>query len=165
MRGGPGGGGGMGMGMGMARGRGGMLNAPRGPAGMRSRDKENFSRSRRGDTPSRDKRDRRRDNEREVKTTMTDFRIVGIEMKELGWSWGLVGEAANVKEEKVDAEEVEKPEGAETETPRADKGETASGDKVAPSEEVKNEADIKTEEASEEKVGGKRKAQSPDGGE
>lgn len=26
-----------------------------------------------------------------VKTTMTDFRIVGIEIKELGWTWGMVG--------------------------------------------------------------------------
>lgn len=56
-----------------------------------------------------------------VKTTMTDFRIVGIEIKELGWTWGLIGAEAmdQVPEEKeetkgkpsAEAEQVVKTEG------------------------------------------------------
>ena len=52
------------------------------------------------DRGDREKRRREREADRDLKTTMTDFRIVGIEVKELGWTWGLVGdEARKLKDE------------------------------------------------------------------
>ena len=46
---------------------------------------------------------------------MTDFRIVGIEIKDIGWSWGVLGDdedgpgAVNVKTETVDVKQEEVP--------------------------------------------------------
>ncbi|WVQ86280.1 hypothetical protein IAT38_008448 [Cryptococcus sp. DSM 104549] len=79
---------------------GGMMNAPRGPAGMRRQqgqlplqDAAANARQRGvagvGAVKSGEKEKKKKD--KEVKATMTDFRIVGIEMKELGWSWGIIG--------------------------------------------------------------------------
>lgn len=110
---------------------------------------------------------------------MTDFRIVGIEIKELDWTWGLTGEEANNVEKDEQEEAVEKKEAEDAvdheveekaEEGAKEKAEETSEDQVLdqtkPAEEdvsVKVEVGVKTEEA-EEKVGGKRKAQSPDGG-
>jgi 20S proteasome subunit alpha 6 len=96
------------------RGRGGMvMNAPRGPSHMR-RERQDHQRQRStrsevspGKKDSR--KDKKKEKEKEAKTTLTDFRIVGIEMKELGWKWGLVGDEAmnQAEEEEVKAEKVE----------------------------------------------------------
>jgi len=86
------------------------MNAPRGPSHMRrERQESQRQRSAKEQSPSkRDKKDKKKEKEKDsAKTTLTDFRIVGIEMKELGWSWGLVGEEAmnQVEEEEKVAEE------------------------------------------------------------
>ncbi|WVR08791.1 hypothetical protein IAU60_005849 [Kwoniella sp. DSM 27419] len=88
------------------RGRGGSagpLGAPRGPSGMRRPD------ARASLPPKRDlTKDKPKDRKREsdLKTTMTDFRIVGIELKGLRWSWGKVG----VEDEEAEVEETAKAE-------------------------------------------------------
>ncbi|KAK8850740.1 hypothetical protein IAR55_004660 [Kwoniella newhampshirensis] len=83
---------------GAGAGRGGLLNVPRGPAGMRrgglaGSDRSSLPPTRRGEIVKQEKekeRDKKR-KEKEAKSTMMDFRIVGVEVKELGWSWGLIG--------------------------------------------------------------------------
>ena len=85
------------------------MNAPRGPSHMRrERQESQRQRSAKEQSPSKsDKKDKKKEKEKDsAKTTLTDFRIVGIEMKELGWSWGLVGEEAmnQVEEEEKVAE-------------------------------------------------------------
>ena len=89
-------------------GRGGaVVNAPRGPSGMRGRNDRDRSqqprRDERKDTKEKDRK--KKDKEKEAKTTMTDFRIVGIEIKDLGWSWGLTnGETRSLRVCVVEAE-------------------------------------------------------------
>jgi 20S proteasome subunit alpha 6 len=107
-----------------------VMNAPRGPSHMRrERQESQRQRSAKEQSPSkRDKKDKKKEKERDnAKTTLTDFRIVGIEMKELGWSWGLVGEEAmnQVEEEEKVVEEESK---------------------------VAGDGDVKTEEAAQEDV-------------
>jgi 20S proteasome subunit alpha 6 len=90
------------------RGRGGSSSVPRGPAGMRRPDlpRPPVSVSRDKDKERSKRRKDRAD--KEWKTTMTDFRIVGIEMKDLGWKWGLTGdEIKEDVEEEVKEELVE----------------------------------------------------------
>jgi 20S proteasome subunit alpha 6 len=107
-----------------------VMNAPRGPSHMRrERQESQRQRSAKEQSPSkRDKKDKKKEKEKDnAKTTLTDFRIVGIEMKELGWSWGLVGEEAmnQVEEEEKVLEDEAK---------------------------VAGDGDIKTEEAGQEEV-------------
>lgn len=78
----------------------------------------------------------------EIKTTMTDFRIVGIEIRELGWSWGLV-------DEKVELEGTEP----------AVKEDSVNEEKAV---EVKCEPVDEIADVVEEKRGEKRKAKTPD---
>jgi hypothetical protein len=66
---------------------------------------------------------------------MTDFRIVGIEVKELGWSWGLVGEHV------VDEVKVEEVKEVEAE-PKADP-------EVKAEPEAEAETKVKTEKEAE----------------
>jgi len=133
----------------------------------------------------RKRKDKERDRvrEKEEKITMTDFRIVGIEVKGLDWAWGLVGgEIEDVKDE-VKEEKAEEAESTET------KVETQDGDEAAlksedqgveeagqePKEEGVNGGEPKTEdgedvdalkseaaETLEEKRGEKRKAKTPE---
>jgi hypothetical protein len=81
--------------------------------------------------------------EREERITMTDFRIVGIEVKGLDWTWGLIGgeqpedkqkDEEKAKMEKGDEESESKTEATET---------TANGDAAEPTAaaEVKDEAE------------------------
>ncbi|TYJ56549.1 hypothetical protein B9479_002796 [Cryptococcus floricola] len=100
------------------RGRGGMMNAPRGPATMRRPD-GSFAPSAfsKGVAPGAgknvfDKRGNKKlggavQGKDTVKATMTDWRIVGIEMKGLGWAWGIVdGQKAEAESEvKVEGQE------------------------------------------------------------
>lgn len=166
----------------------GMANAPKGPSGMRRSDllprHPNAHHHREIDRKRKEK-EREREKEKEAKTTMTDFRIVGIEMKCLGWSWGDVNgqtaesESANdvkevgsgpeveVKVEDVKGEEAEaEPEaevGASSETVEKEEGGGVGEPGVKTEDvEVKNEPDSETVE---EKRGAKRKAKSPEGGE
>lgn len=96
-----------------------VMNAPRGPSHMR-RERNNDHRERDRDRSRRvdaspSKRDRKEPNnstannkkKENVKTTMTDFRIVGIEIKELGWTWGLTGSEA-MNQAPIDVKEGEK---------------------------------------------------------
>ncbi|OCF35975.1 hypothetical protein I316_02470 [Kwoniella heveanensis BCC8398] len=82
------------------RGRGGgPMNAPRGPSGMRRPDTRSSLPPKKD--PGKEKvKDKKR--EVELRTTMTDFRIVGIEVKEIGWSWGKINghDEVEVKAEK-----------------------------------------------------------------
>ena len=165
--------------------RGGMMNVPRGPAGMRRQEPPKQARDL--DRKRKDKeRDRAR--EKEEKITMTDFRIVGIEVKGLDWAWGLVGgEHEEIKDE-IKAEEVEgvakvenvtEVEGKDSESEAVPKveGQTAEegGDELkadevsgtaeeGKAEDVEGEDAIKSEaaESLEEKRGEKRKAKTPE---
>jgi hypothetical protein len=127
---------------------------------------------------------------KEDKTTLTDFRIVGIEMKSLGWSWGLVGGVHG--EEEVDVDGVEddpifepKTEDAEPKMEQVEpagetkveadsataakteaspaKADAASTEQDEKSETVKEEP-IESHETVEEKRGEKRKAKTPEAG-
>ena len=159
------------------------MNAPRGPAGMRRPD---VARNRDADKKRRDKD---RDNkEKEAKTTMSDFRIVGIEVKEIGWSWGVLGDVDDAEETGVENEETAQAEekgaapasNGNKETPIAEAPVEEAADGTT--EEPKAEADpaessqpksepltavdsSETAETVEEKRGEKRKAKSPEGGE
>ncbi|WWC65003.1 uncharacterized protein I303_107617 [Kwoniella dejecticola CBS 10117] len=73
----------------------GVVGAPRGPSGMRvgrsslppapvKKDVHAHTHTH-TQTPKKEKR------KEELRTTMTDFRIVGIEVRGLGWSWGKMG--------------------------------------------------------------------------
>ena len=129
------------------------MNAPRGPSHMRrERQESQRQRSAKEQSPSkRDKKDKKKEKEKDnAKTTLTDFRIVGIEMKELGWSWGLVGEEAmnQVEEEEKVAEEEAKVAGdGNVKTEEAAQEEVLSTEPSA-TEEVKqesNEAEVEAE--------------------
>jgi len=129
---------------GRGHGRGGMTNVPRGPSVMRRAEPSRAARVEtvRGD---REKERRKRDKAQgpEIKTTMTDYRIVGIEVKELGWSWGMVELKENGEEKNGEAESEVKEGSAEVE---------------------EKEVEVK----SEPEEGGdivERKAKTPDGGE
>jgi hypothetical protein len=157
-----------------------------------------------------DRKDKKKEKEKDsAKTTLTDFRIVGIEMKELGWSWGLVGEAAmnQIAEEEVKAENPEtikddaeaksetlevdahpavdtappedvkseskeaeaetevKVDSEDIEAPTADTGPTTEANaNGAELEDIKEESTAHEDKDVEGKVGGKRKAQSPETG-
>jgi hypothetical protein len=130
---------------------------------------------------------------------MTDFRIVGIELKELGWSWGLVGDQAkqeeiakeddvvNGKKEETTGDapakaedpteppastsdgEVKVEEGAGNAEPEAEGAElrtevTTTGGPLASTDEVVKQEATSTHDEAEGKVGGKRKAQTPETG-
>ncbi|OCF78804.1 hypothetical protein I204_00748 [Kwoniella mangroviensis CBS 8886] len=171
---------------------GGMAGAPRGPSGMMRRDNNTPTGggARSSLPPSKKDTPRKEKRREETRTTMTDFRIVGIEVKALGWSWGKVG-GQEVEEE----EEVVKAEQKDDAVTAGDEGievpltedsdvkeelKEASGTngesvdlpkEVETSEEVKVEV-TETNEASpaaendvveeKEKRGEKRKAKSPD---
>lgn len=123
------------------------MNAPRGPSHMR-RERQDHQRQRSARSEvSPGKKDSRKDKkkEKEAKTTLTDFRIVGIEMKELGWKWGLVGEEA-MNQAEEDEEKAEKSE-AEVKTENVD-GEGAESS-AAP---TIAEADVKEETVDSETV-------------
>lgn len=169
-----------------------MLNAPRGPAGMRRQDQAT---GRKEVDRKRREKEKDRYREREERITMTDFRIVGIEVKGLDWTWGLIGgkqpedkvkeEEENAKADKVDDQS--KPEAAETDAngqaaepiAKAEVKDEADQDEKA-EEEVKDDGQAETDgeekeaapseepvksepvETVEEKRGAKRKAKSPD---
>lgn len=79
---------------------GGIVNAPRGPSGMRRADGRASVTPRRSDARAdREKEKDKKRKEKESKTTMTDFRIVGIEIKALDWSWGIVGTEGDAETE------------------------------------------------------------------
>jgi 20S proteasome subunit alpha 6 len=163
-----------------------VFNAPRGPSHMRREQQQQRDRSRRPEqSPAKkdkDRKDKKKDKDT-AKTTMTDFRIVGIELRELGWTWGLVGdEAAEEAEDKAvklenDEEKTEtteapateddtenkevKPE-AESTDAKADIVDTADT-AVHSDDAVKQEASATHDEA-DDKVGGKRKAHTPETG-
>lgn len=197
-----------------------MMNAPRGPSHMRRQNQHDHradrdrdrDRTRRSE-PSPSKRDRDRKDVKKkdnVKTTMTDFRIVGIEIKELGWTWGMIGAHA-ASEQEAAGEEVKKEESGSSATavkaelvttdeapPDSEQSKSTNGDAPSHAKEeqeqdgvavdsVKQEEDANTvpdadadpasqtsteivkEEGTitdevEGKVGGKRKAQSPEAG-
>ncbi|WWD07175.1 hypothetical protein V865_005272 [Kwoniella europaea PYCC6329] len=87
---------------------GGMAGAPRGPSGMMRRDNNTPTGggARSSLPPSKKDTPRKEKRREELRTTMTDFRIVGIEVKGLGWSWGKVGgQEVEEEEEVVKAEE------------------------------------------------------------
>lgn len=178
-----------------------VVGAPRGPAGMRRPDPSNRARAdggnsgkiaREAERRKRDKDGRERKNdsgagcaggglEKEAKTTMTDFRIVGIEFGELNWSWGAVGGLENLQvEEEVKKENGDGGHDEKTEDPIVNGAKTAAEEAEIPvvipdsgaaaaDVEVKQESEETTESADpvEEKRGEKRKAKttSPDGGE
>jgi hypothetical protein len=154
---------------------------------MRQRDQREMRppRTQRVEASPQQARKRKDKDAKEARTTMTDFRIVGIEVKGLDWSWGLVGEhVVDAKEEKAEdvkpeaepeakeeAKDVkpEKPdEKPETEPEAAAKAEP-DAEEAKPDAEAKPEAAEKEEapDAADEKRGEKRKARksSVDGGE
>lgn len=161
-----------------------MFNAPRGPSHLR-REQQQRDRSRRSEqSPAKkdkDRKDKKKDKDT-GKTTMTDFRIVGIELKELGWTWGLVGDQADEeadidpvkvendagKEEPADAtiaddntevkEEEAEPEATES------KGDAATADTATETDEAVKQEPSATQGEADDKVGGKRKAQTPETG-
>lgn len=122
--------------------------------------------------------DRKRKEKTEAKTTMTDFRIVGIEVKSLDWSWGLIGEhvfeedekekepeKTEVKEERKEEpaakdEKKEEDEEEPKEPPSEAKEEEAKEEKPDAKPEVKEEMKegAEADEAAEPTVGAKRKA-------
>ncbi|WWD20905.1 hypothetical protein CI109_105383 [Kwoniella shandongensis] len=137
-------------GLGAARGgRGGLVNAPRGPAGMRrggamtgGTDRSSLPPARRGDIAKLEKekeRDKKK-KDKEAKSTMMDFRIVGIEVKELGWSWGLIG-GHKVDVEVKEEEEEPKEQEAGTEKVDEDKEVEAVEDRQTEPAEVKENGD------------------------
>jgi len=149
---------------GRGRGVGIMPNVPRGPSGMRRPEPTRPSRARDSARGEREKERRKRDKGPEIKTTMTDFRIVGIEMKELGWSWGMVGVEDEVKKENGDAsiEPTVEEDGSAVPDGEQDKKTGEEEEEAA----VKSEpAESETADGVEEKRGEKRKAKTPDGGE
>lgn len=126
------------------------MNAPRGPSHMR-RERQDHQRQRSARSEvSPGKKDSRKDKrkEKEAKTTLTDFRIVGIEMKELGWKWGLVGEEA-MNQAEEDEEKAEKGE-AEVKTENVDGESAESG--AAPTAAEPAEAEVKEETVQSETV-------------
>jgi len=132
------------------------MNAPRGPSHMR-RERQDHQRQRSARSEvSPGKRDTRKDKkkEKEAKTTLTDFRIVGIEMKELGWKWGLVGEEA-MNQAEEDEEKAEKGEaevktedvgGESADSGPAEAAEAQVKEEVVQSEPVNHEETDKTTE-------------------
>ena len=149
---------------GRGRGVGIMPNVPRGPSGMRRPEPTRPSRARDSARGEREKERRKRDKGPEIKTTMTDFRIVGIEMKELGWSWGMVGVEDEVRKENGDAsiEPTVEEDGSAVPDGEQDKKTGEEEEEAA----VKSEpAESETADGVEEKRGEKRKAKTPDGGE
>jgi 20S proteasome subunit alpha 6 len=128
------------------------MNAPRGPSHMR-RERQDHQRQRStrsevspGKKDSR--KDKKKEKEKEAKTTLTDFRIVGIEMKELGWKWGLVGDEAmnQAEEEEIKAEKVESE--AKTEElggSSAESGAEPTADEPADNEVKEEGVDSKTD--------------------
>jgi len=123
-----------------------VMNAPRGPSHMR-RERQETQRQRSArpeQSPGkRDKKDRKKEKEKDTaKTTLTDFRIVGIEMKELGWSWGLVGEEAMNQVEEVGKEDETKV--VDTE-PKSEDAAPADASTDLPQPATAEEADVKQE--------------------
>ena len=161
--------------------------APRGPSGMgiRARDASGAVGGGLGKRAAQDERDRdrkRRERERErearnrdrdgdagVKATMTDFRIVGMEVKGAEgqvWTWGLTGEEATklhpVREEEKDkGKEETKAEGVDGKEVKSEEVKGDDGSLVAPAA-VPLERSVSGDE---EERSRKRKADSPDDGE
>ncbi|KAK4689649.1 hypothetical protein P7C73_g442, partial [Tremellales sp. Uapishka_1] len=145
-------------------GRGGRMNVPpRGPA------------RRMDDRRVQPKRDDRRDKDRETKkrkgdggkTTMTDFRIVGIEIASVGWKWGQTGEEVDQADTKKEEEVVKEQEEQVDKAVAAVDGkvEKADGEVEKEMNEAEvEEVEVKVEPEVEEKRGEKRKAKtsSPD---
>jgi 20S proteasome subunit alpha 6 len=137
-----------------------VMNAPRGPSHMR-RERQDAQRQRSArpeQSPGkRDKKDKKKEKEKDnAKTTLTDFRIVGIEMKDLGWSWGLVGEEAMnqaEEEEKAKEEKVGAGTNGEVKSEEAVQEEVAPTEPPATAEEVKQDTtDAEPEIEAEPKV-------------
>lgn len=137
------------------------MNAPRGPSHMRrernndhrERDRE---RSRRVDA-SPGKRDRKESHnstannkkKENVKTTMTDFRIVGIEIKELGWTWGLTGSEA-MNQAPPDVKENEKTEVAdEKKVIKVESEQEPKGESATPAPQISENGNDTTEAPAE----------------
>ncbi|WVQ95418.1 hypothetical protein IAU59_002515 [Kwoniella sp. CBS 9459] len=141
------------------RGRGGgPINAPRGPSGMRRPDARSSLPPKRDPGKEKAKEKKR---EPELRTTMTDFRIVGIEVKEIGWSWGKVDgeEEVEIKEEQNETGEGEEPKAepetasAEDSKPEPDQASAEPAVTDNDSAEVKQEAkNAKDEKAAEGSV-------------
>ncbi|BEI80933.1 hypothetical protein CcaverHIS002_0200930 [Cutaneotrichosporon cavernicola] len=146
----------------MARG-GGMMG--RGTS-IRQRDQREMRppRTQRVEVSPQQARKRKDKEAKEARTTMTDFRIVGIEVKGLDWSWGLVGEhVVDVKDEKSDDIKSETEVKEEVKEDKADdKPEPEAAVKPEPEEEAKPGSDAPDKEeatdTTDEKRGEKRKA-------
>ncbi|EIW69286.1 hypothetical protein TREMEDRAFT_62149 [Tremella mesenterica DSM 1558] len=161
----------------------GPVNAPKGPSGQRRDRKDRES------TPKREKEreKRRREGDREMKTTMTDFRIVGIEMSSLGWKWGMTSDemsqeeslittatatAQQVKESESVKEKIESVPSVKQENEKEIEGLKVSKDGKEINGEVEGsgieevEGVVKSEQVDSnvgegEKAGSKRKAETP----
>lgn len=119
--------------------RGGMMRQPPRQREMRP------PQQRRVEPPRAERK--RKDKDKEAKTTMTDFRIVGIEVKGLEWSWGMVGEHVFDKDEDEEVkEEAKSAEAAEV------KEEAKEDDKPGVKEEPKDDtkAEVKDEGKAED---------------
>ena len=156
------------------------MNIPRGPSNVRRPDSGKYDSDRR-----RRDRDRDREKEREARTTMTDFRIVGIEIKSIGWTWGVLGDSGDdPKEEPLASKDEETqskanhahavPDSTKTETESAIEEVSGSPEKKPetsgeiPKEEIDPSVKLERSESSDqpdEKRGEKRKAKTPEGGE
>ena len=102
-----------------------------------------------------------------MKTTMTDFRIVGIEVKELDWSWGMVKDEAGIEVKHEDSDGSTDPAEQEDEAVTTPPEEPDDKEIAVKSEPVDTTepAECTDPEVVEEKRGEKRKAKTPDGGE
>lgn len=169
----------------------GLPNAPRGPSHMRrghDTSRSHRDREREREVNDRKRREKSKDaGQKEDKTTLTDFRIVGIEVKSLGWSWGQIGhEVEEDEEEEVDGVEDDpvvppepsvKEESKDEAKPEESVKEETNNDSVKAPEplgegkEEQKETDsavkgepVETIENVEEKRGEKRKAKTPEAG-
>ncbi|GMK56200.1 hypothetical protein CspeluHIS016_0300400 [Cutaneotrichosporon spelunceum] len=149
----------------MGRG-GGMM----GRGTMRQRDQREMRppRTQRVEASPQQARKRKDKEAKEARTTMTDFRIVGIEVKGLDWSWGLVGQhVVDVKDEKTDdvnpeLEVKDEATNDKSDKPDEKKPEPESVVKPEPEDDTKPEPEVAEKEeltdAADEKRGEKRKA-------
>lgn len=74
-----------------------MPDAPRGPAATRA-----GRQPKEPSTPSQTPQEKTRTKEKEDKKTLSDFKIVGLEVPELEWKWGLVPERERERDDEAD---------------------------------------------------------------
>ena len=72
-------------------------DAPRGPAAARA-----GRQPKEPSTPSQAQQDKARSKEKEEKKTLSDFKIVGLEVPELEWKWGLVPERERERDDEAE---------------------------------------------------------------